>query len=384
MIHYVLILVFFIFEASGKQPTTGLRYTLKDLEILKNESDFEDFFLHVNDIRPSLRNDDWRNLVDEMALGWAKSAKSSTTFELSQFRQMEEIFNLAPVKTNERFKQIRNSLALSFFEKNFQTLEDNNVTIGLIDSYWKKDQTSYETGLELLKLVFNQTNDIEKAWNFGSQALKSQQGAFYCQKKDIEPLIFLKLARTIEESALPPKKIILKTIDKDCWEQLKPIAKNYFFSFPQRIRGVYLALLTEEKLLTNEENDLYSFSYLMEGPIQGDSMNLAWNTVNDLKNDKTRRDTLLSKLQARPVLPDGVLGAFDQDRKKIIVHFVSKSFPEYFDFYARTCIQYLKGEVKFAEGNPTLHCKDLFEMNKKDHELVTPVLTFQYQQSLKI
>jgi hypothetical protein len=368
----------------GKQPTIGLRYTIKDLEALKNDSDYDDFFLHVNDIRPSLRDNFWRELVDEMALGWAQSMKNASNFEIQQFRQMEDIFSLGPVKTNERFKQIRHKLGLNFFEKKLTKSEDLDSIIKLIESFWKQDQTSFETGLELFKLVFKQTNDIERSWIFAAQALKSQQGAFYCPKKDLEPLIFLKLAKSFEESPLSAKKIIDKTIDKDCWDQLKPIAKNYFFSFPQRVRGSYLTLLKDEKLLSSEESDLFSFFYLMEGPIQGDSMNLAWNAVNDLKNNKSRRDALLERLQGSPVLPDGVLSGPNQERKKIIVHFVSKSFPEYFDFYAKTCIQYLKGEIKYQNGNPTLYCKDLFEMNKKGEDLVNPVLTFQYEQSVKI
>jgi hypothetical protein len=389
MIHYVLILLFFALSLNsqnsfGKQATVGLRYTIKDLEVLRNESDYDDFFLHVNDIRPSLRDNFWKDLVDEMALKWAQSMKNAPNFEIQQFRQMEEIFSLGPVKTNERFKQIRNTLGLSFFEKNLNRIENVEVTLNLIESFWKRDQTSFETGLELFKLVFKETNDIEKAWLFAIQAFKSQQGAFYCPKKDLEPLIFLKLAKSLEESPLAAKKVIFKTIDKDCWEQLKPIAKNYFFSFPQRVRGPFLTLLKDEKLLSNDEIDLFSFFYLMEGPIQGDSMNMAWNTVNDLKNNKTRRDILLEGLLASPVLPDGILSGPNQERKKIIVQFVSKSFPEYFDFYAKTCIQYLKGEIKYPNGNPTLHCRDLFEMNKKGNDLVNPVLTFQYQQSVKI
>ena len=38
--------------------------------------------------------------------------------------------------------------------------------------------------------------------------------------------------------------------------------------------------------------------------------------------------------------------------------------PEYLDYYARTCLEYLEGKKVFPRGNPTLHCKELFKEAK--------------------
>ncbi|MFZ4714368.1 MAG: hypothetical protein ACOYL6_11670 [Bacteriovoracaceae bacterium] len=382
---FIFIFLFlFKSEAATRQTTLGLRYSLKDLEIVKDEKDYADFFLHAKDLRPSQRTDNWKSMIDEMGVSWAQKMKLSATFDSSHFQFMEEMFELAPLQTNERFKQLRAELGLKYFRQALSTLENEKINqlILMMKNFWKKDQDTHETGLTLLKLVYEQNNDISEAWYFVDSPLKSAQSAFYCSRKDIEPLVMTKLARAFEESLASPKKVILSVIHKECWNAIKTNAKSYYLSFPQRIRGSFYTLLSEEGLINSIEKDLYSFFYLMEGPIKGEAMNQTWNIVGALKNENKKREELIERLQSLDTLPDAVLGSYDQDRKQIIVNFVGKVFPEYFDFYARTCIQYLKGEVKFAEGNPTLHCKDLFKMVEKNPDLVNPVLTIQYKQSI--
>ncbi len=360
-------------------------YSFKDLEILAQENNYQEFFQHCLDIRPTLRSERWAQLVDQMAGAWGNEVKKAATLTSAQFAFMQEMFQLSPLKTNGSFKLLRADLGYKYLVNEWDKTEAQSQNVlNSMKTFWSKDTTSHELGLKLMKFVLDRTGDINEAWYFVSEIMKTPQSGFYCKRSDIQPIVLQKLTYSLNNSITPVRKTLQNLLHQDCWKEIKSQVKDYYQKLPQDSKGPFYTLLKEEELIPYEEKDLFAFTYILSGPGKSDAFNETWNTITALKDSSERREILLSQLKELPTLPDGVFGSYDLEKKRIIVNFIQKVVPEYFDFYAKTCIQYLKGEVKFSQGNPTLNCQELFKMTEKNPDLVNPVLKFQYTQAIKL
>ena len=74
----------------------------------------------------------------------------------------------------------------------------------------------------------------------------------------------------------------------------------------------------------------------------------------------------MAKIKKFKTLPGQLFKTSNKKRLSIILSFLSKNIPEYFNHYAKTCISYLQGNIKTNGGNPTPGCHELFRIAKKN------------------
>ena len=77
------------------------------------------------------------------------------------------------------------------------------------------------------------------------------------------------------------------------------------------------------------------------------------------------RRELFKKLQAQEFLPGAIFAVRKSEQKNTLLHHLATDIPEYFRYYAKSCVDYLRGNKSHPKGNPTLECHDYFRIAKK-------------------
>lgn len=359
----------------------NLNYSIKDLQILAKENEYKEFFAHFKDVKPSERDAYWRKLVDEVSISFLQNIDSKPKITKTDIDNIDQLFSHPVISKNEKFKNLRLKIGLKYFDKLFSENNTNNADELL--QFWLKETSfadyAYQFGLLSTKI----NASIDTQWHFYSKAFNGAQSHRYCNTEHAAQIIIQKLTQvTGTDTFSDPDQFLDKLINQDCKQALSPFIKDYFFQANTNLRPIIYELLYSKS--SSIDQDLISFYYILSGPVVSKAFNHSWNKLSEIKNDSTRRENLLKALKDKDTLPDGLFSLLDQEKKNLLIQFVYKNIPEYFDLYATTCISYLKGEKIYAKGNPTLHCQDLFDYTERvNSELVNDLLKFQYKQAKK-
>ena len=149
-----------------------------------------------------------------------------------------------------------------------------------------------------------------------------------------------------------------------CQKGLIPMLKKELVNEKLLHQAIFYRVLIAWKGLTRQESDFFYTIYLLRGPVVGDIFNRAWNALSSLGQNFERRKELLGRLQKQDPLEGKVFASKDQKLQRVIRRHFSQNFPEYIEYYGKTCLAYLEGKKVFPRGNPTLECDDFFEEGK--------------------
>jgi hypothetical protein len=329
-------------------------YNLKDLEVLEHERNFEEFLLHSSDIRPSERDRHWKEMLQNMAMGLVDYKIKTKDFSLTAFRQIEELGRSSALMNDEFFQLKRSIYAKKYFTDCFKRLtqltdpakkdHDKNLCETELSSFWYFSKKDPDLGLDLAAII--ETNDSSlKLWPFYSVAVKDSIANFYCKKGPIQQAVMKKL---YEETFGPEfdgnyKLLVERIVPDKCFDELVPNLKAGLASTLTSglDKELAMSLLEAKGKLTKDELDLYAILYLLDGPVVGDKMNIAWKKVEDLGENFTKRKSLLSQIEKLPLIPDKIFKDPNLPRHKAIINLFAANFPEYLNYYGSTCIKYI-------------------------------------------
>ena len=75
-------------------PIVWASYTLADLEVLTQEGNYQEFFSHALDVRPSERQESWKGMVSKMADAYGRQILTYAEITKSQLHLPSEILRL--------------------------------------------------------------------------------------------------------------------------------------------------------------------------------------------------------------------------------------------------------------------------------------------------
>jgi hypothetical protein len=368
-------------QSWGNSDTT---YTLDDLEILSSEQNYEEFFKHAHDVRPSLRQERWKAMVGKMADLYSQNIIKKTIIAPEDFKQVENLYRLPVLKSDEFFRQRRSDIGVRYLQK---CLKDANPCWNDVKLFWEADQEQPELAYKLAEITspYNESSPLA-LWAFLDPALKSTYSEFYCQKPFVMKALWAKLE--VDYIRLGPKgDLSLKidqTIHPDCIPHLVKEARARLYSpFGESDRELGFQILKSQKKVDQRLSDFFYSLYLLERPSRGELFNYAWNAVKELGEKSERRDSVMKEIKKLDPLPDELLSSIDMMKKRAILNHFKNYFPEYLDFYASRCVDYYGGKTKFPNGNPTMHCQELMS-SELAHELLEDYKIKQYQEVKKI
>ena len=356
----VLVTIFFgegiLGMAHGKES-----YNLKDLEILEEQRNYPDFFLHAKDIRPALRGEYWKKMVRHMAVGWVDYKLKRNIFDGDSFGKIEGVAVWPTLQTDKFFQLKRGDYALKVLEHCFSSRDkEHPVCLGWMEQFWVRSNRTASVGYRLAKLLMEQKHS--GGWRYISDILLKEEAKIYCGKKLLQDE-FLKAMKKVSNSAYGRSEID-KFVHPICWKAMVPGLKKRLLENSHSKSGTMeervFKILASKGELARSDEDFYFVLFILNGPRVGKTFNQAWNRMKILGEDFSRRQKVLKRLAKLDPLPDGVVGISSPNKRKTLLNFLSRYFPEYFNHYVKICLNYLEGKGSFPQGNPTIRCREFF------------------------
>jgi hypothetical protein len=334
-------------------------YTLVDLEVLTQEGNYEEFFSHALDIRPSERQAAWRGMVEKMADAYGRQILARTEITKALHTKSESLFSMPVLKSDPVFKIHRQEIGLKYLKTCFkQTLPCWEE----LNRFWEADKNDPELAFKLAELIVNVPEKVTPIWTFLEVALKSPLSEFYCKKDFVLKAIWGKLEIDYIRLGTAGKFLnkIDDTVHPDCLLSLNKWAYQKLEK-PDKVSDRELAyqILEAQGKSNSVLSDFFYTVYLLENPSQGQLFNYAWNRLSELSKSMDRREEVLKKIKNLDPLPDELFSSMDATKKRaVLTHFKNK-FPEYLYYYANQCLLFYDGKTAFPNGNPTMKCQDL-------------------------
>jgi hypothetical protein len=372
MLIKILLLLIFISPAhSVERPS----YSLVDLEVLAKEKNHLEFLKHAHDVRPSKRDKMWKELVRSMALGYLNEAIKNKKFEKETFNFVEKLNTWPTLRKEEFFLQKRNQLGIGHLRLCF--LSEKNCLPKTL-SFWNSNLLkSAELGLKMVDLL-KKNNYQGDLFNFINPATTSEVSEFYCKRPEVVKILTKKIHEISLRNAIK-KKHFKKIFNQNCLVKIIPILKQELVKFSSpAMKEMFYNFLEVYSAMDQKERDFFLTLYILQGPVKGDAFNEGWNLIKILGNNYKRRQQVLSRLEKFELLPDDIFALPNVKTKRTLLSHLFKNMPEYLDYYARTCLDYLEGKKVFPRGNPTLHCKELFK-EAKGTPWIEPGLQARFQ-----
>ena len=370
-----LLLLTILLSFFGQNLAMGNTYSIKDLEILAQESNYEEFLDHALDIRPLERQDQWKLMVTAMADGFAKRMLTKSEIKKNDLLKIENLFSWPHLREDSLFKTRRIEIGLKYFGV---CLKGTSPCWKELKTFWENDTSDPELGQKFAELTKDLKDSEISTWTFLENSLKSPLSEFYCKKPFVQDEVWAKLK--IFYNGIPKESEFLKTIDMtlhpDCLISINKMAMERLYR-PAKAddREFSYQFLSAQGKNNRDLTDFFYTIYLLENPSKGELFNYSWNRLNELSKSVIRREKVLKELSRLDPLPDQILGSFDDAKKRAILNHFNLKFPEYFHHYAQQCLNYYSGKGVFPYGNPTINCSKL--MNTPEarviigHETVT-------------
>jgi hypothetical protein len=347
----------------------GATYGIKDLEILYQQKSFEEFLQHARDILPSERNSFWETMVREMAIELIEKSVASQNFTEDVLIKIEKVSLWPSLVISEPFQKKRTAFAQHFFNR--YLIDEKTEHIKELENFWNNTpagDNKVELGMVLANTIIKK-NIPTNSWEYFLPATHHPNSATFCQDEALQQAFYAQL-KNISYLNIDDKKSLqeqlLNIAFPECWKVLKTFLLEESQTSPVQTKELILTALDQLQLLNREEYDFNLVLYLLEGPIVGPLFNFAWARVKYLGENFKDRQKLNKQLFKRALLPDASFAGADLKKRVTLISFIQENLPEYLEYYEKTCINYLKGNGTYPQGNPTLNCNQYFETVKNE------------------
>ncbi|MFT6071459.1 MAG: hypothetical protein ACJAT2_001638 [Bacteriovoracaceae bacterium] len=330
-------------------------YDIKDLEVLESSKSYREFLDHAKDIRPSSRDKHWSEMVSNMATSYIKDLLEKKSYQKEVFDYVQKLSHWAELKKDSYFQHKRHEYSTTYFKKCLGPSCVKDLTV-----FWNTSRQDGELAKKLA-LILKELDPAAPLSPFLKKIGHDDYALFHCKKPWIQSEIFKLVTEPVrmKEEEKKIKATLTTYVGRECWKSLRPIVHAALMRGPGLKQDYAYALLSAMEELPTEWKDFYHVSYFLGSPIPGKTMNESWSTIKELGQSYSRRNNVLKKLVTLDPLPGKLFSLIDIDKRKTLVGFLKKNFPEYVDHYSKTCLSYLGGAVDFANGNPTPDCDNL-------------------------
>ncbi|EQC48065.1 hypothetical protein M900_1110 [Bacteriovorax sp. Seq25_V] len=356
-------------------------YTKDDLKVLFKQKSYQEYLDHYLDIRPTQRDEDWKKMTLEMLALSIKTATEKKEFSNQTFDSILGYLSNATLKTDHYAQFIFAKYALGFFQV---CVDSKSNCQSKLQEYWSSSKRFVEIDQQLFHLA--QVISSEIADQVLISILNDDSSKIYCSKMENFKNIKALLIKTVssQDSTDQTFKNVAHIMDESCRKAIASELKKETITTKNNSEREKLYKYLKAFQMTDEKFEATALTlYLLNGPAIGDVFNFAWNKLSGLSQDHKLRETVLENIKSFQTLPDDIVNISDQKRSDVIITYINKNFPEYFEVYTRACIDYYSGARSFPKGNPTLYCDKFIERSKKKN-WVSEALIQRYIKAKKI
>ena len=341
-------------------------YTLKDLEALEASQHYREFLDHALDIRPSERGTSWRNMVSEMSSGFVDFNLARRRLSRETWLYIDQI-SLWPNLLSDEFFQAKRA---NYFRAYLPScLEEQKLPVELCRSdilqYWRNSPKDPDIGIWIAEINEKFQLSLDP-WIFLEKTGLSDLSEFYCQRPIVQKNLMSRLIAPMLARELDDKELLSHidlALNQKCWQQIQQGLLSQMNDQRELTtqREHAFRLLLVKGALNQEQTDFFLSEYLLSGPVVGKTFNMAWGRVRELGQNFARRQKVFEQLKATDPLPDRLFTSANELSKRTVVEHFNLFFPEYFKFYAQTCLNYFQGKGLYPMGNPTVNCPEFFK-----------------------
>lgn len=347
-------------------------YSLLDLQVLSTEKNFNEFFKHATDIRPSKRSKNWKSMVEQMGQEFLNYHLSKKQVDPEAFKMAKTLSKWPIFRNNEFFINKRDLLFTREIDQcNFVT--NNKSCLKQLEKTYYDFSHSPLFEIELAKALYNKPVDIQIKWNYLKNIVSNEISEFYCHKSPLNELV----RDVLYNSEINPK---LNEFHMACLKKLKPLFNKKLFSENTKHANLAYRALLKSKSLSKKNKSLFILkNYLTSKYLPQKDIDTSLNLLKKLSKNFLLREQVNKEYLNLDPLPGKI---FELKHKNTIsrTKILSRYFPELIDSYALKCLDYLSGKVRFANGNPTPECHDLFKAAKK-HDLLPESFVKRYKKA---
>ena len=342
-------------------------YTPEDLQVLSAENNYQEYLDHALDIEPSNRNAAWKTTTENMGLKYLASLVDQNKMPEGSEERIERISQWPLFRANEFFIKARDK----YFLKKLAICIEISPTKCEAMGFKLLSNFEHEIifPLEFLKITKTLILSRPKRLLIAAPLLKDKFSEFYCANSPLKELVLGTISEQLKTEFI---------IHKDCLVKLRSEIEEIALSG----NSYALALLNRSDLMTPSFNQLIqivSFFNIPELPKR--KIDSAIKQLESISKSPNSRIKLMKEIKKLDPIPGRIFGKKDKasiGKLKII----ERNFPEMIDFYAKTCLAYLKGTKTFVFGNPTPECHEFFELAEHLNTMPASYLN-EYQAATK-
>lgn len=383
---------------SWSQEEKSTAFAIDDLLSLYNSGETDEFLSRAKDIRPAMRGPKWRAMVTELTKKkidkLLDTPISTVTFE--EILVTEEYASYSHQLKNLELQNKKLDLGIKFLTYNLSIISQWEAPKVLdLKKWWFKHwQNSPKQALHAYRYAqlfdkysplskFESVNlvsffeDQEKLNLLIKEMLhivyKSGLAADLCRDTWVWSYLwtdlktFVSKLKKSDQDEFDTK--IVQEYSLSCWNSMKSKILNDFYTFPDEDIHLSIHLLSMDRTLAMQQKMFIHIFYLLFEPTPSDLYTNALDSLLKLSlSEKTRLEILQMLLKLDP-LADKIFSSTKPQGLEVLIR-MSRSFPEYIDQYAQTCLDYLTGHKKFPNGNPTPHCLDLCRNFRQQQDLL--------------
>ncbi len=220
------------------------KYTMEDLRVLDKGGNYIELLEHMNDIRPSQRNDEWEAIIQRAII---KTLEQQLTAEdpYTAINFAEQMLDTLPaLKDLEPFMAQRRKAAIKGSTLCYRNSYDGTECTEKLRGIVNKVSTDHELAFQAAKLVrLNSHSSV--AVPFFIQALKDNPDRKICADDDLKYAVQSGIG-------LPPDRAeaSMKLGFSICFEALKPyLLENFYESHGYAVQN-YCTSLAKKNVLT--------------------------------------------------------------------------------------------------------------------------------------
>jgi hypothetical protein len=393
----LIIYFFLIFPPylKGQDTPQEEAFSIDDLVSLYNAGEVDEFLAKAKEIKPSIRGPKWRAMVTQFTIQKIDALLQLPSNTMS-FDEVLKVETYATYSHHLKDSQLQNKkleLGIKFLTSTLKEIDKWEATKVLeIKKWW---YLHWQSSLKLPLYAYNYLklfNDYSPLSKFESTNLISffegqeQQDNLMQQLLQIiyhsglagdlckDPWVWNFLWPNIKQFVGNLKKSdqdqfdikIVKEFSLSCWNSTKSRLLENFHRLSEEDIHFSIHLLSLDKTLSQKQKIYIHIYYLLFEPFPSDLYNQALNTLLSLSlNESTRLEILQQFLKLDPM--EGKVFTLNTAQSLEVLLRLSRSFPEYLDGYAQTCLDFLTGDKKFPAGNPTPHCVDFCRKFKQQN-----------------
>jgi hypothetical protein len=354
---YLRILSILLFCTVGHHGLAA-QYSINDLKILSSEKNYNEFFQHALDIRPSERDTNWKSMVEDLGIQYLGDLGSRTKLEKHQLSLVYKLSAWPIFKNNEFFTKKRDYIFLKDLKI---CLRANPASckskVNFLFNDFKHDLSF---SFDLVELLSSYKNHFTDLWSYARPLAAHELSEFYCDKKNFKSTVLDHLYNIYSlDNKLP------EDVHKDCIKVLGNDLKIAISSpIKYQRKGAFKALTEHGNLTAKDRSLYYLISFMLDEKMDEKELDTTLVNLKKISKDFRLREKLLSHIEKLDPIPDNIFSTDPIDQGLVKTRVLYRYFPEYLDKYSRTCIAYLSGKTIFPNGNPTPKCHQLFSLNK--------------------